>query len=78
MLYEYRCHECTHQFEVQAKLADPPPSECPQCKKANSLEKVIFATSFALKGSGWYTTDYKKPKADGACQGSGSGSKAEA
>jgi len=60
MIYEYACQDCEHRFEVWAKIADPAPESCPKCQSAK-LEKVIFATNFALKGSGWYTTDYKKP-----------------
>ncbi|MEO5667523.1 MAG: zinc ribbon domain-containing protein [Bdellovibrionota bacterium] len=59
MIYEYACKDCEHRFEVWAKVSDPAPTECPECKSSN-LEKVIGHTSFALKGSGWYTTDYKK------------------
>ena len=62
MIYEYVCNDCEHRFEVWAKISDPAPSACPKCQ-SSKLEKVIFATNFALKGTGWYTTDYKKPKA---------------
>lgn len=57
MIYEYKCNDCDHQFEVWAKVSDPAPSECPSCKSAQ-LEKVIFATNFALKGGGWYAQGY--------------------
>lgn len=59
MIYEYACQDCQNRFEVWAKVSDPAPSACPACQ-SSKLEKVIFATNFALKGSGWYTTDYKK------------------
>ncbi len=82
MIYEYACKDCEHRFEVWAKVSDPAPESCPKCQSAK-LEKVIFATSFALKGSGWYTTDYKRagssktePKAAESCgnpTGCGSG-----
>ncbi|MBS1984383.1 MAG: zinc ribbon domain-containing protein [Bdellovibrionales bacterium] len=59
MIYEYKCEDCGKVHEVWAKMSDPAPTECPFCKSAK-LEKVISATSFSLKGTGWYTTDYKK------------------
>jgi putative FmdB family regulatory protein len=62
MIYEYGCKSCEHRFEVWAKISDPAPESCPKCSLPH-VEKVISATSFALKGSGWYTTDYKRPKA---------------
>ncbi|MEZ4814597.1 MAG: zinc ribbon domain-containing protein [Bdellovibrionota bacterium] len=62
MIYEYKCSSCNAINEFWMKMSDPAPTECPSCK-GSELEKVISKTSFALKGSGWYTTDYKKPSA---------------
>lgn len=59
MIYEYKCHSCETISEFWMKLSDPAPTECPHCK-GSSLEKLISKSAFALKGSGWYTTDYKK------------------
>jgi putative FmdB family regulatory protein len=60
MIYEYKCTECEGVSEVWAKMSDPAPEVCPKCKARGKLEKIISSTSFALKGTGWYTTDYKK------------------
>ena len=38
------------------KFSDPPLSECGHCH--GQLRKLISASTFHLKGSGWYTTDY--------------------
>lgn len=59
MIYEYRCQKCGDIKEFWMKISDPHPVECPTCGPAE-LERVISKTSFALKGSGWYTTDYKR------------------
>lgn len=64
MIYEYKCADCGKVFEVWAKMSDPAPDQCPACESPK-LEKLISSTSFALKGSGWYTTDYKKPPPGG-------------
>ncbi len=40
------------------KFSDAPISECPVCK--GPVHKILSSSSFALKGSGWYTTDYKR------------------
>ncbi len=37
-------------------MSDKPLSKCPECK--GKLEKIFSQTSFQLKGSGWYVTDY--------------------
>lgn len=57
-LYEYQCNKCNRVHEVIQKFSDAPLSECPECQ--GPVAKLMSATSFQLKGSGWYTTDYKK------------------
>ncbi len=60
-LYEYECPKCEKVLEVMQKFSDAPLTECPECK--GPISKIMSMSSFALKGSGWYTTDYKpKPK----------------
>ncbi|MGD2079654.1 MAG: zinc ribbon domain-containing protein [Nitrospirota bacterium] len=55
-IYEYRCTGCGSEHEFIQKFSDPPREECPNC--GGKLEKLISNTSFVLKGSGWYVTDY--------------------
>lgn len=57
-IYEYACEKCGHHLEVMQKMSDKPLTRCPNCK--GKLEKVISQTSFQLKGSGWYISDYTK------------------
>jgi len=65
-IYEYQCASCGYQLEAMQKIADAPLSECPSCH-TNGLTKLVSATSFQLKGTGWYVTDFKdKPKTQGA------------
>ncbi len=59
--YDYRCTECKHTFETVQKITDEPLLKCPICEK-DTLVKVIGASSFQLKGKGWYETDYKDKK----------------
>ena len=63
-IYEYKCKECDHEFEVMQKMSDDPISKCEKC--AGPVDKLISQTSFTLKGTGWYQTDYadKKKKCD--------------
>ncbi|MCK5720141.1 MAG: zinc ribbon domain-containing protein [Thiomargarita sp.] len=60
-IYEYSCKECGHELEVLQKMNDALLKTCPVCKK-DSLKKLISASSFQLKGSGWYETDFKNKK----------------
>jgi putative FmdB family regulatory protein len=63
-IYEYQCNACNHQFDVLQKMSDAPLTDCPSCHKA-ALQKMMSATSFQLKGTGWYATDFKtKPKTE--------------
>jgi putative FmdB family regulatory protein len=57
-IYEYRCEKCGTHFEVIQKFSDKPLKFCSNCK--GRLTKLISQTSFQLKGSGWYVTDYAK------------------
>lgn len=63
-IYEYKCTACGKQLEAFQKISEEPLIECPTCHK-NTLNKLISATSFQLKGTGWYATDFRdkgKPK----------------
>ena len=60
-IYEYRCEDCG-DFEVTQKIKDKSLTRCPTCK--GKVKKLISNTSFQLKGTGWYVTDYpRKEKA---------------
>jgi len=60
-IYEYKCQRCG-DFEVTQRITGKPLSRCPTCKA--KVKKLISNTSFQLKGSGWYVTDYpRKEKA---------------
>ena len=58
-IYEYQCTFCSHKFQLLQKMSDPVPTACPNCHKEGGIKKLISQTSFELKGSGWYVTDYK-------------------
>lgn len=55
-IYEYECTNCGHVHEIMQKMSDKPLTRCPQC--SGKLQKIISQSSFHLKGSGWYATDY--------------------
>ncbi|MBV1907893.1 MAG: zinc ribbon domain-containing protein [Kangiellaceae bacterium] len=60
-IYEYRCKECNHRLEKLQKMSDDPLKDCPACEKPE-LSKLVSASSFKLKGTGWYETDFKGSK----------------
>ena len=57
-IYEYVCEKCSSRLEIIQRVGDPPPKRCRKCR--GKLEKAISRTSFQLKGSGWYATDYPR------------------
>ncbi len=65
--YEYECKKCGNQTEVLQKISDAPLTECEMCH--GKLKKLISQSTFHLKGTGWYVTDYASKS--GANQGSG-------
>jgi putative FmdB family regulatory protein len=56
-IYEYECAKCG-VFEVNQRITDDPLRKCPTCRA--KVKKLISNTSFQLKGSGWYVTDYAR------------------
>jgi putative FmdB family regulatory protein len=62
-IYEYECTKCGEVFEAFQKITDEPLSECKFCK--SPVEKLISQSSFQLKGSGWYLTDYARKSSSG-------------
>jgi putative FmdB family regulatory protein len=56
-IYEYNCQRCG-TFEATQRITDKPLAKCPTCK--SKVRKLISNTSFQLKGTGWYVTDYAR------------------
>jgi len=54
-IYEYLCTDtgCNNRFEAFQKINEPQIEYCPHCNN-KSLKKLISASTFVLKGSGWY------------------------
>jgi len=86
-IYEYRCEQCGI-FEEMQRITDPPLERCPKCRR--KVQRLISSTSFQLKGSGWYVTDYARagsgngrekkkdaPEAAGSSGGSDSGAESK-
>ena len=54
-LYDYRCDQCGHRFEVRQGIKEDPLTECPQC--GGRIRRVIHPVGIVFKGSGFYVTD---------------------
>ena len=81
-IYGYRCSECQHELELLQSMSDAPLTQCPQC--GGRLQKLLYPVGVHFKGSGFYSTDYKKnggsktstssEQSEGKSEGKGEGS----
>lgn len=62
-IYEYSCPRCG-TFETTQRITEAPLKRCPTCK--SKVERMLSRTSFILKGSGWYATDYGRSGKSGS------------
>ena len=56
-IYEYQCSKCGKQFEAFQGITEPDLKTCKFCR--GKVHKMMSLSSFSLKGTGWYSTDYK-------------------
>jgi putative FmdB family regulatory protein len=63
-IYEYQCKNCGKVFEVFQGMTDSPVKTCRFCQ--GPVKRLISMSTFHLKGSGWYATDYGGKKAPAA------------
>jgi putative FmdB family regulatory protein len=57
-VYEYRCLDCSHQYEKREGFDAPALQECPSC--GGTSRRMIHAPPIVFKGSGFYVTDNRK------------------
>ena len=68
-IYEYQCTACGHRLEAIQKMSEEALIDCPICHQT-TLNKLVAAAGFQLKGTGWYATDVRnkgkqpEPKTD--------------
>ncbi len=55
-IYEYQCDDCDKVEEALQKITDKPLSKCRHC--SGKLHRIMSQSTFHLKGTGWYVTDY--------------------
>jgi putative FmdB family regulatory protein len=71
-IYEYRCNDCGHQFEVSQRMSDEPLTQCEVC--GGQVSKVLFAPAIHFKGTGFHNTDYGSKRRGAGDDSGGSGS----
>lgn len=66
-IYEYRCSNCSHEFEESQSIKDSSLIICPECSQEKLNRVIGLGGGMIFKGSGFYQTDYKNsgaPKKD--------------
>jgi len=63
--YEYKCSACGIEFEKEQRISEPAEAECPACGSTET-KRLISLSSFVLKGTGWYVTDYARKSGNGS------------
>lgn len=58
-IYEYTCPNCNHQFEQIRAVRNADDATCPACGE-DHVRRLVSASAFQFKGSGWYITDYAR------------------
>ena len=57
-IYEYECEKCNTVFEAMQSISSKPLKKCnkPSCK--GKVHRLVSASGFIFKGSGWFTSEY--------------------
>ncbi|MCJ7617339.1 MAG: zinc ribbon domain-containing protein, partial [Desulfobacterales bacterium] len=61
-IYEYECMKCGEIEELIQKFSDKSLTKCKHC--SGKLQRLVSQSSFHLKGTGWYVTDYASKSKD--------------
>jgi putative FmdB family regulatory protein len=59
-LYEYKCPICGASFDRIEHVPGHPSLPCPNC--GGIALRQLGVSLLRFKGSGWYVTDYAKPR----------------
>lgn len=59
-IYEYRCNDCSSEFDVRKSFGDDSSCSCPKCQ--GEAQRVFSPVPIIFKGSGFYITDHRQPE----------------
>ncbi len=79
-LYDYKCTNCSHRFEIRQPFGSESVLSCPECGR--EAGRQYHSMAIIYKGSGFYTTDYARkhvsPAGDSSSSNGSSGEAGEA
>ena len=77
-IYEYRCNNCSSEFDVRRSFGDVSSCSCPSCQ--GEAQRVFSPVPIIFKGSGFYVTDHRpqeKTDSDSEKVGSSAGTESK-
>ena len=57
-IYEYECEKCTTTFEAMQSVSAKPLKTCNKSSCKGKVHRLVSASGFIFKGSGWFTSEY--------------------
>ena len=57
-LYDYKCSNCSHRFDIRQPFGSESVLACPEC--GSDARRQYHSMAIIYKGSGFYTTDYAR------------------
>ena len=57
-IYEYECEKCNAVFEAMQSISAKPLKVCNKSGCIGKVHRLVSASGFIFKGSGWFTSEY--------------------
>ena len=57
-IYEYECEKCNTTFETMQSVSSKPLKKCNKSSCKGKVHRLVSASGFIFKGSGWFTSEY--------------------
>jgi len=57
-IYEYECEKCKTVFEAMQSVSAKPLKICNKSSCKGKVHRLVSASGFIFKGSGWFTSEY--------------------
>ena len=57
-IYEYECEKCNNTFEAMQSVSAKPLKTCNKSSCKGKVHRLVSASGFIFKGSGWFTSEY--------------------
>ena len=57
-IYEYECEKCNTTFEAMQSVSSKPLKKCNKSSCKGKVHRLVSASGFIFKGSGWFTSEY--------------------